>query len=201
MYVRAVRSDEEVQGAVEFAKSIFGLSGEHRRGFLRYYQRCYQEHPELLIIAEEHGQIHGIVLSCVEGDHIKIGEVAVAAAYRRQGIGSRMLELVERHGQQLGFSRFLLGAQERAYAFYASNDYEPELYFAVENSIDPAHFEAYISRELYRYPLIWKQHDHYGSRAIVKTPSPDLELLHRVERALPTCGAQYLFFKDISVKV
>ncbi|GHO85043.1 hypothetical protein [Dictyobacter formicarum] len=99
-----------------------------------------------------------------------------------------------------GFTRFLLGAQESSYDFYTSNGYVPELYFTVEISVEPERFEAYLIQELHHYPLIWKQHDQYGSHAIIKTPFPDLELLHRVERTLPTCKAQYLFFKDVSVK-
>jgi GNAT superfamily N-acetyltransferase len=64
-----------------------------------------------MIIAEASGEMVGIVLSSIQGNHILVGEVAIAAAYQRRGIGSRMLALVEQHASRLGYQRLLLGPE------------------------------------------------------------------------------------------
>ena len=55
-------------------------------------------------------------------------------AYRGQGIGSRLLRLVEQQARLFGYHRFLLGAQPEAQSFYLKNGYTPLLWLHVEDS-------------------------------------------------------------------
>lgn len=97
-----VRSAEELHAALAFAQRLLGFSADHRGGFVDYYLSRYLRHPEygqLQSIAEEQGTIHAVVLGSVQDDHILIGEVAVAEAYRGQGIASRLLKMVEQQSR------------------------------------------------------------------------------------------------------
>ncbi len=110
--VRSIRSLEELRAAITFAQRAFGLSERHRGGFFDYYASRFAQQWDLIIIAEASGEMVGIVLSSIQGNHILVGEVAIAAAYRRRGIGSRMLALVEQHASRLGYQRLLLGTAD-----------------------------------------------------------------------------------------
>ena len=124
--VRSIRSLEELRAAIAFAQRAFGLSERHRGGFFDYYALRFAQQSNLMVMAEANGEMVGIVLSSIQGDHILVGEVAVAAAYQRQGIGSRLLALVERHASLLGYQRFLLGTAD-AQDFSLKNGYAPLL--------------------------------------------------------------------------
>src|SRR5439155_17334159 len=101
--VRPIRSLEELQAAIAFAQRTFGLSDRHRGGFFDYYASRFVQQSDLMVIAEAEGEVVGIALGSIQGDHILLGEVAIAAAYQRRGIGSRMLALVEQHARRLGY--------------------------------------------------------------------------------------------------
>jgi predicted N-acetyltransferase YhbS len=151
---RSIRSLEELRAAIAFAQRAFGLSEHHRGGFFDYYASRLAQQSDLMVMEEANGEMVGIVLSSIQGNHILVGEVAVAAAYQRQGIGSRLLALVERHASLLGYQRFLLGTAD-AQDFYLKNGYAPLLWLHVEDS-GVSQLEQMLQTELGSYPLIWK---------------------------------------------
>jgi GNAT superfamily N-acetyltransferase len=196
--VRSIRSLEELRAAVTFAQRVFGLSERHRGGFFDYYASRFAQQSDLMVMAEANGEMVGIILGSIQGDHILVGEVAVAAAYQRQGIGSRLLALVERHARALGYQRFLLGTAD-AQDFYLKNGYVPLLWLHVEES-GVGKLEQMLQTELGSYPLIWKpatwkQGDRHGIQLALQTPAPDEVLRRRIEKAVPACQGEYLFAK------
>ena len=196
--VRPIRSLEELRAAIALAQRAFGLSELHRGGFFDYYASRFAQQSDLMVIAEDEGEMVGIVLSSIQGNHILVGEVAIAAAYQRQGIGSRMLALVEQHARRLGYQRFLLGTAD-AQDFYLKNGYAPLLWLRVEDS-GVSQLEQMLQTELHTYPLIWKpavwkQGDRQGLQLALQTPAPDEALRKRIEQAVPTCQGEYLFAK------
>jgi Acetyltransferase (GNAT) domain len=151
-----------------------------------------------MVMAEAGGEVVGIVLSSIQGNHILVGEVAVAASYQRRGIGRRMLALVEQHASRLGYQRFLLGTAD-AQDFYLKNGYVPLLWLHVEDS-GVSQLEQMLQAELRDYPLIWKPAvwkygNQQGIQLALQTPAPDEALRKRIEQAVPTCQGEYLFAK------
>ncbi len=198
--VRPIRSFEELRAAIAFAQRAFGLSDHHRGGFFDYYTSRFAQQSDLMVMAEAEGEMVGIVLSSIQGNHILVGEVAVAAAYQRRGIGSRMLVLVEQHARRLGYQRLLLGTAD-AQDFYLKNGYVPLLWLHVEDS-GVSQMEQALQTELRTYPLIWKpavwkQGDRQGLQLALQTSVPDEALRKRIEQAVPTCRGEYLFAKGM----
>lgn len=196
--VRPIRSLEELRAAIAFAARTFGLPDRHRGGFFDYYASRFAQQSDLLVIAEAGGEMVGIVLGSIQGDHILLGEVAVVAIYQRQGIGSRMLALVEQHARLLGYQRLLLGTAD-AQGFYLKNGYVPLLWLHVEDS-GVSQLEQALQTGLRAYPLIWKpavwrEGDRQGKQLALQTPVPDEALRTRIEQAVPTCQGEYLFAK------
>ncbi len=152
--VRSIRSLEELRTAIAFAQRAFGLLDRHRGGFFDYYASRFAQHSDLMVMAETESERLGIALGSIQGDHILLGEVAVTAAYRGRGIGSRLLALVEQHARLLGYQRLLLGTAD-AQDFYLKNGYAPLLWLHVEDS-GVSQLEQALQAELRNYPLIWK---------------------------------------------
>jgi GNAT superfamily N-acetyltransferase len=201
--VRSIRSLEELRTAIAFAQRAFGLSDRHRGGFFDYYTSRFAQQSDLMVMAEAESEMLGIALGSIQGDHILLGEVAVAAAYQRRGIGSRMLVLVEQHARRLGYQRQLLGTAD-AQDFYLKNGYVPLLWLHVEDS-GVSQLEQALQAELRNYPLIWKpaiwrQGDRQGFQLALQTPVPDEALRRRIEQAVPTCQGEYLFAKGYVVE-
>jgi len=201
--VRPIRSLEELRTAIAFAQHAFGLSDRHRGGFFDYYTSRFAQQSDLMVMAEAESEMLGIALGSIQGDHILLGEVAVAAAYQRRGIGSRMLALVEQHARRLGYQRLLLGTAD-AQDFYLKNGYVPLLWLHVEDS-GVSQLEQALQAELRNYPLIWKpaiwrQGDRQGFQLALQTPVPDEALCRRIEQAVPTCQGEYLFAKGYEVE-
>lgn len=136
-----VRSAEELRAALAFAQRLLGLANDHRGGFFDYYLSRYlghAEHGRLQAVAEAEEEIHGTVLGSIQGNHVLIGEVAVDLAYRGQGIGSRLLALVEPYPRRFGYHRFLLGSALDAQGFYLKNGYTPAPDEALRKRIEQA---------------------------------------------------------------
>lgn len=74
----------------------------------------------------------------------RIGRMAVAAEWRRQGIGGQILQLLEGEARRLGLPRSMLHAQEYVKNFYASLGYREQGAVFLEANIP--HIE--MTREL-----------------------------------------------------
>ena len=71
------------------------------------------------------------------GGHVaRIGRMAVEKAWRRQGIGSRILETLEEEARRRGMSQAILHAQTYVKSFYASRGYIEEGEVSLEVEIE-----------------------------------------------------------------
>ena len=59
----------------------------------------------------------------LEDGHAQIGRMAVDAAWRRKGIGDKVLRFLEESAQAQGMKRSVLHAQEYVKGFYAARGY------------------------------------------------------------------------------
>ncbi|MCE2404951.1 MAG: GNAT family N-acetyltransferase [Dehalococcoidia bacterium] len=57
---------------------------------------------------------------------VRIGRMAVEQAWRRCGVGSRVLEALEAEARRVGMEEAVLAAQTNATGFYASHGYREE---------------------------------------------------------------------------
>jgi ribosomal protein S18 acetylase RimI-like enzyme len=83
--------------------------------------------PGALVVAESSGQIVGSVIAGWDGWRGSIYRLAVAPAYRRSGLGGRLLREAERRLTALGTQRMhaiVVGSDSRAVAFWESTDWE-----------------------------------------------------------------------------
>ncbi len=83
----------------------FGIRAldDSREDVVRFIRR----NPTTSVVAEADGKIVGSILCGSDGRQGALYHVCVAKAYRRQGIGTRMVGYCERNGhQQSGFDRF-----------------------------------------------------------------------------------------------
>jgi predicted GNAT family N-acyltransferase len=61
-----------------------------------------------------------------DGNGAKIGRMAVDSAWRRHGIGGRILEFLEQSARDQGMTRCVLHAQEYVKGFYAAHGYREQ---------------------------------------------------------------------------
>jgi len=83
--------------------------------------------PGALVVAESSGQIVGSVIAGWDGWRGSIYRLAVAPAYRRSGLGGRLLREAEHRLTALGTQRMhaiVVGSDTRAVAFWESTDWE-----------------------------------------------------------------------------
>ena len=71
-------------------------------------QKKLEHDPDLFLVAEEGGQIIGTVIGGFDGRRGLLYHLAVAASFRRRGIGSRLIEEVETRMRAKGCMRCYL---------------------------------------------------------------------------------------------
>lgn len=88
----------------------------------------HDEHPNLLVGAYVDGELVGHALGRPHDDEaVELAGLSVAESYRRQGVGSELLDAFEKHAADAGFDRVTLGsAGGYVDEFYVENSYEPE---------------------------------------------------------------------------
>ncbi len=194
--VRQVCSEPELREAYDLLQRELELGENHHRA-LDYYLERLDQSPELMIVALSEGRVIGALFGSTQGDHVLIGEVAVASAWRGRGIGSRMLAELEANARRLGQHRLLLGSLEDATGFYLGRGFEPLLFLFVAGEDHGRRLTRVLDLLLAGREVLWRQDGEADSRAIVSLDGLDEELRVRVEAELGEGSAGYLFRKDI----
>ena len=108
--IKYVRSEKILETLWAFVNQHLDLSENHPRS-LSSYKEVLHATPTLLIYASKMTEIIGIALASInDKQEVHIGEVAVAPAYQKTGVGSAMLTQMESNAKNLGFTRMILGA-------------------------------------------------------------------------------------------
>jgi ribosomal protein S18 acetylase RimI-like enzyme len=90
-------------------------------------QKKLARDPDLFLVAEEDEQIIGTVMGGFDGRRGSIYHLAVAASYRRQGIGSRLMNEIESRLRAKGCLRCYLMVttnNEEAMRYYEKHGWE-----------------------------------------------------------------------------
>ena len=83
--------------------------------------------PGALMVAESSGLIVGTVIAAWDGWRGSVYRIAVAPAYRRGGLGRRLLEEAEARLRRVGARRMhaiVVGTDEQALGFWQASDWE-----------------------------------------------------------------------------
>lgn len=189
--VRYVEAAEQLRDVWAFAETVLDLPKSPRR--IEYYLERLGRESQLMLFAEHDGNVCGCALASVDGGHVLIGEMAVAAEWRRKGIGAAMMKELEKQARLMGYGTLLLGAREEAEPFYLSCGFQPNLFIQLPQ---PGCLEQLKSMNP-DYEIVWSAQDTEWSKLMLRTPRIDKPLQRRYEQAFPNCHTQYVFTKKI----
>lgn len=83
--------------------------------------------PGALLVAESSGRIVGTVIAAWDGWRGSVYRIAVLPAFRRAGVGRRLLDEAEERLRRVGARRMhaiVVGTDPRAVAFWEASDWE-----------------------------------------------------------------------------
>ena len=125
--LREFRFPDDYAGVMRFWKGI--EKGIHLgpSDALAEIEKKIQRDPDLFLIAEFNQDVVGTVLGGFDGRRGMIYHMAVAAAFRGQGIGSRLMSEVESRLRAKGCLKcylLVLGDNREAAAFYTEHDWK-----------------------------------------------------------------------------
>jgi len=86
-----------------------------------------QRDPDLFLVAESHGRLVGTVIAGFDGRRGMIYHLAVAADFRQQGIGSLLMDEVEKRLKEKGCLRcylMVVKGNEQAMRYYEKRHWE-----------------------------------------------------------------------------
>lgn len=92
------------------------------------FRSLLERHGSMLWVAESGGRVAGYAVVWAVLDQAELGNVAVAAGYRRQGIATRLVETVLAWLEERGVRELFLEVRESnegARRLYAAHGFEP----------------------------------------------------------------------------
>jgi predicted GNAT family N-acyltransferase len=117
--VRPARDADEIRAALALRREVFVVE---QRVPLDEEQDRHDE-TALHLVAVADGRVVATCRLVLDGDTVKLGRMAVAAAARGRGIASTLLAEAERRARALGARRIALAAQTGALGLYARAGY------------------------------------------------------------------------------
>ena len=190
--VKTITDLSELDQVYNLAVSVLG-NLDHTGHTLFFYREHAQLTPSLLIYVEQDGKVIGCVLGSIDEDHVLVGPVAVATEKRRMGVGTAMMQQIEKEAKSLGQTTLILGALQEAEGFYVQCGYRPNLLIQF-----PETGQAEPLKQLNRkYPIIWEAEEGKWTRIMLATLQVDRELQEAYEKKFPSCNTQYVFIKEI----
>jgi ribosomal protein S18 acetylase RimI-like enzyme len=90
-------------------------------------QKKLQHYPDLFLVAEANGKLVGTVIGGFDGRRGMIYHLAVEASYRQNGVGSQLMDEVERRLKAKGCIKCYLmvtAENEQAMRFYEARQWE-----------------------------------------------------------------------------
>lgn len=136
-----VDNEETLEAVLSMCYEILG---EWLRDVENYrvadWERRMREIPRLLVYAHDEGMPVAAVLGRHESkDSLILGFVACREKYRKRGVTSRLLQILEHNAIEIGYKYVTLGADDSAVLFYEKCGY---------NRIDRVHDQAVYQKVL-----------------------------------------------------
>ena len=106
MHVRQLAWEEaDIDQILEIERSSFNHYDAYS---LADFERWYHYNPDLCIVAEVNGRIAGYVISRILPGIGDLASLAINPAYRRRGIGTALLDAIERRVKEYGVNEINL---------------------------------------------------------------------------------------------
>ena len=187
------KSTIEVQDAYNFVKNILKFSEGHPRS-LDFYLNIFQKDPRYVVIAKDGDEMVGAVLSSDDNEEtLLIGELAVDEKYRKLGIGTSLIQQLEKNAVKLNKKEISLGAQGPAENFYLKIGYTPRLFIQLTSNNRIGEIKKHIPNR-----VVWENTGDGFSKVIVETKGIDKDLQKNISEKTGA-HTQYLFSKRIVV--
>jgi predicted GNAT family N-acyltransferase len=136
LLIKRVESDAEREAALELRMRVF----VQEQGVPLEEEVDEHDASAVHVIALAGGRVVGTGRAVFppQGSYrqVKIGRMAVDAAWRRRGVGGRILAALEVEARRMGMREAVLAAQTRATGFYASHGYREEGAVFLDAGID-----------------------------------------------------------------
>jgi len=117
--VRPAGDGREVRTAIALRHEVF--VGE--QGVDPAQEHDGRDEEAIHLVALHDGALVGTGRLLADGDVVKLGRLAVAAAHRRRGVAARLLAEGERWAREHGSARIVLHAQSYARTLYVAAGY------------------------------------------------------------------------------
>lgn len=117
--VRPAGDRQEVRAAITLRHEVF----VDEQGVDAAQEHDGRDEGATHLVALRAGALVGTCRLLAEGDVVKLGRLAVAAAHRRRGVAARLLAEGERWAREHDSARIVLHAQSYARALYAAAGY------------------------------------------------------------------------------
>lgn len=93
---------------------------------------------ELVMVAEQDGEVVGVVVGTIDGTHAYFYRLAVDPSHQGRGIGRKLVEAIENRFRQRGVNRVLIMVNqdnEKALPFYHSLGYQLQKYVTLSKKL------------------------------------------------------------------
>lgn len=194
MRINAIENDILFKKVMNVADKIFNVTaqGSDKYGH-DFWQRQFNQTPELMIYAEDSGKICGLAYGWVDNNAVTVAYVGVEKEYQGQGIGRALLTEIENRAKALGYNRLTLGASAGEEGFYEKCGYTGNLLIQSEEntieelrSLNPGYVE--IGAGVY---------EGHINQLYLNIPSINRELQKKYEETFPACNTIMVFGKTV----
>ena len=202
MIIKSVNDLSELNDVLSYANSLypylsfkFGDEGNDKYSF-RFWLEQWRKAPELLLYAEDDGQICGAILGWMDGQFVTAAADGVSESFKSNGLHEAMFIELEKRAKALGCKGIALGIDEGAEELYAGMGYIGKTLIQSEkHSVD----------DLRR---LCEQYDNYeitGTNVFegnvnqiwVEASLLDRDLKKRFETDIGDCSVQVVAIKNI----
>lgn len=191
-HTKQVQDKNELEKAIEFDKKVLKAFNNESTAYTKEaWLENLANNPELLIYAENEGNVIGLAFGWVENECITISIVEVDVNYRNQGIASMLLGTLESNAIKKGYHSFSLGGRRHAEGFYIKQGYTSSLFIQSKHprTLDELRSINKIYKEA------WCYDDGIDIRLSLLTKVIDRELQDSYDKTFPECNTITLFNK------
>ena len=192
-----VTTERELDETLAFSEKIFGTPIEHNSPAYareKWLERMATGHGDLMLYAQSHGEVIGIVFGRLENEHsVTVGPVAVDARFRQHGIAQTLMRVLEERARDHGIHHLGLGAVEGAEGFYQKLGYTGVLLIQSEK-----HSVEELLALNTEYPVeSTNVYEGTVNQVRLELSTPDRELQRKYEHTFPGCHTMMAFGKTI----
>ncbi len=157
-----------------------------------YIKKQHAENHKLFIGCYDHNKLVGIIFGYAKKDEVLLGEFAIDKAYRKKGLGKKMLSLFETQVKATGKKRIILGSKANSEKFYLSRGYTPLLFVQIR------HKEVPKSYNCKGYNIIKETNYPDAKRLFIQVKKYDPKMKAKAKKDFNAYNVIYLFKKEIN---